>query len=139
MQMKKSAKIALLTKAFEAEDIFPGCLGNPASAASRWGLELGAARAANHVARRRNGRSRGKTKKPSVSVVQKALNGRRVFRIRLKKGEIVVRSLAKTKGAPSDESTLQTTPYGRRSAKLSEKRNHRGRTRRFSAVSSKAG
>lgn len=39
-RMTKKARVKRLEKAYEAEDYFPGVLGNPVTFATRWGLPL---------------------------------------------------------------------------------------------------
>lgn len=38
--MTKEERVKKLEKAYEAEDLFPGVLGNPVTFAARWGLPL---------------------------------------------------------------------------------------------------
>ena len=38
--MTKAERVKKLEKAYEAEDLFPGVLGNPVTFAARWGLPL---------------------------------------------------------------------------------------------------
>jgi len=58
--MTKEEMVKRLEKACEADDLFPGVLGNPVTFAARWGLSLsktylkdGAASSANGIKRRR--------------------------------------------------------------------------------------
>ena len=68
MAMKKEEMIKRLEKACEADDLFPGVLGNPVTFAARWGLPLSKSYL-KHLDGRRSGHRRNQPptgKRPPV-------------------------------------------------------------------------